>query len=341
MKAAVYAENGVLEVVQRETPEPRPGWVRVAVSAVGICGTDLHMQRGSFGKVQGVQPGHEIAGVLDAVGDAVGDRVKLATGSLVAIEPVTSCGQCFHCRTGSNNRCAASRLFGVTARGGMADYVAVPASCVYPLAAGLSANVAALAEPAAVCARGVRLGQVTLNDCVAVLGAGTIGLLSIVIARASGAGEVFVTARHPHQAALARHFGATEVFPSSAALMQAVGDDTVDVVIETVGGTSTTLSDSVHLVRRGGRIVMLGVFDGSPGIPGLAFSTKELTLVGSNCYGHGPHLSDFALGTQIIDRHRDVLSALVTHRFKLDQVAAAFATATDKASGSIKVQIEP
>jgi threonine dehydrogenase-like Zn-dependent dehydrogenase len=319
MKAAVFAGARTLNVVDRTIPEPRPGWVRVAVDAVGICGSDLHIYNGAIGEPTGLQPGHEVSGVVDACGDDV--DVPLGTGH--------------------DNRCTEHRLFGVTARGGMAEYLCVPAGCLHVFPTAIDRNVAALAEPMAVCVRGVRLGGIALGSRVAVLGAGTIGLLSLVAARTAGAGEVFVTARYPHQAELARALGATEVFADGAALAGACGPTSMDVVIETVGGSADTLTEAVEIAAPGASIAMLGVFDASPRFPGLPFAQRELKLVGSYCYAHDARVGDFAYATRLIAMQADALGPLVTHRFKLDEVARAYATAADKSSRSVKVQIEP
>jgi L-iditol 2-dehydrogenase len=337
MRAAVISGRHSIGVVERKIPEPAPGWVRVAVTAVGICGTDLHIYGGMLGDVSGLQPGHEVAGVIDAIGDGV----MLATGTKVALEPITACGHCFQCGTGHRNRCPEHRLFGVTARGGMTEFMSVPAECLHALPADLNDNVAALAEPMAVCVRGVRLGGVGLGDRVAVLGAGSIGALSVLAAREAGAGEIFVTARYPHQAALAQALGATRVFATIEQMTEALGTASMDVVIETVGGRANSLTEAVNVAGRGATIAMLGVFEGSPGIPGLTFAERELTLVGSYCYARDARVGDFALATSLLSKYRAELPELVTHRFKLDEVASAYAAAGDKKSGSIKVQIEP
>ncbi len=337
MKAAIYNAEGGIDIRDTDLPEPRPGWVRVAVDNVGICGTDLHLYSGALGPVTGVQPGHEIAGRIDACGD----DVELESGACVVIEPIRGCGTCTHCGTGQYNRCASHRLFGVTARGGMAEFLTVPATSLYPIAARVPKAVRALAEPLAVSVRGIRLAAIAPGDCVAVIGAGSIGLLAIVAARAAGAGSVLATARHAHQAALARALGADATFADTTALLQAVDGETVDVVVESVGGHADTLTEAVNTVRRGGRIVMLGVFDYAPPLPGLAFASKELTLVGSYCYARGARRSDFDVAVDLLQARAADLEPLVTHQFSLDQVDQAFATAQDKSTASIKVQITP
>lgn len=337
MRAAVFGETGQISVIERDVVEPRPGWVRLAVSAVGICGSDLNLLYAHGDQSRGVQPGHEIAGVVDAVGDGV----TVARGSMVTVEPLIGCGLCNHCRRGAHNLCPTVKLCGFTRPGGMAELVNVPADTLYVMPSSLPATVAALAEPMAVCVRGVRLAGIGLGETVAVLGAGSIGLLTILVARLAGAREVLVTARYPRQRELAGALGATAIFESSDALLQAVGDQHVDVVVETVGGHADTLTEAVKVARHGGRILMLGVFEGATPLPAFDFFRKELVLRSSNCYGRERRHGDFAVASRLIEAYRSDVEPLITHRFKLDQVAEAFATAANKNTNSIKVQVEP
>jgi 2-desacetyl-2-hydroxyethyl bacteriochlorophyllide A dehydrogenase len=337
MKAAVWNDKGTLEVVERPVPEPRPGWVRVAVRAAGICGTDLHFYRGAFPSPAGLLPGHEVGGVIDMVGDGV----ELAAGTPVAVEPLVGCGRCAQCLTGHYNRCPQRMLLGVTGRGGLAEYMTAPAERAYPLPDGVLPELGNLVEPLAVCVRGTRLGAVGLGARVLILGAGSIGLLSIVTARAAGAAEVLVTARHEHQRQAALALRADGVFGSAEEVAAALGDRAIDVVIETVGGKAPTLGEAVRLVRPGGTVVMLGVFEGDTPLPSLDFSVKEVRLLGSNCYARAGATSDFAIAAGLLRARLAEVEPLVTHRFGLDQVNEAFATAADKSTGSLKVVLTP
>ena len=327
-------------MVDRPVPEPKPGWVRVAVSSVGICGTDLHFFSGAFPSPAGLLPGHEIGGTIDLVGESTGTGPELEPGQAVAVEPLVTCGRCPYCRTGDYTRCQTRMLLGVTGRGGMAELMTAPATSIYPLPDGLTGADGALVEPLAVCVRGVRRAGVELGDRVLVLGSGTIGLLSVLAARAAGASEIAVTARHPHQQAAAADFGAA-VFATADEAAAGLGDSWADVVLETVGGRASTLSEAVRLARPGASIGMLGIFDGPAGLPGLDFSTKELQLVGSNCYARAGARSDFDIAVSLLAQHADQVRTIVTHRFTLDDVNAAFRTAADKSEQSIKVAIHP
>lgn len=333
MKAVAWTGSGEIALADLPMPEPGSGWVRVRVAAAGICGSDLHAYRAKFSR-EGV-PGHEIGGTIDAAGDGV----TLAAGTPVAIEPVAGCGRCRHCTSRNPWHCRERQFFGGVPHGGMAEYVAVPADCAHPLPAGVDAATGALAEPVAVAVRGIHQGGVGPGSRVVILGAGTVGLVTIAVARAAGA-EVAITARHGVQQGMARRLGATVFANADEAARELRGVD-IDCVIETVGGHATTIAEAVRLASPGARIVLLGVFEGQPGLPALALTLKEVELVGSICYGWHEGRREFAQAVTLLGQHRDALEQLVTHRFPLDRAAEAFATAADKATGSIKVHLVP
>jgi threonine dehydrogenase-like Zn-dependent dehydrogenase len=228
------------------------------------------------------------------------------------------------------NRCAKRRLFGIDGRGGLAEYMTVPGPCAYALPPNLDAADGALAEPLAVAVRGVRLAGVGVGTRVAVLGGGTIGLLSAVAARAAGASDVQVSARHPFQREMAAALGAGPL----------EGDE-FDVVVETVGGQADTLTQAATVARSGATIAMLGVFEIPVPFPALDYSMKELRLVGSNCYARAEHGTEFGIAVDLLARHRDELRPLVTHRFPIEEINDAFAAAADKTTGAVKVHIQP
>ncbi len=340
MRAAVARDGGLaLESLPRD--EPGPGEVRVRVEACGICGSDLHLFHAGM-MAPGVAPGHEIAGVVDALGDGV---TGLATGERVAVEPLSSCGACDYCDRGLDALCPESQVFGVHRHGGMAESVTVPARRLFRLPAAVSPEVAALTEPVAVCVHGLRRGGFAPGQNVLVLGAGTIGLLAVKTARALGAGEVWITARHPHQAERARHLGATRALPEADATPEALAgfgrEVGFDLVVETVGGAAETLRDASLAVRRGGTVSVLGLFLGDVTLPALTLFLKEASVVWSNCYAHPREDADFERAASLVAEHRGELAALCTHRVPLRDVASGFALAADKKSGAVKVTVLP
>jgi 2-desacetyl-2-hydroxyethyl bacteriochlorophyllide A dehydrogenase len=326
----------------REIPDPKPasGEVVVRVHNCGICGSDLHFFSGQFPPPP-VCPGHEIAGEVAEVGPGVGN---VRAGDLVVVEPLVTCRQCNFCLSGNYQLCPELRVLGNMVHGGFADYVRVPASAVFPLPAKLDMAVAALTEPLAVAVHGLRLAPVCAGDRVAVLGAGTIGLMSVAAARASGASEVWVTARYAHQAEAARRLGASRVFTGSAAyleLAEAGSQRPPDVVVETVGGQADTLEQALPLVRRGGTVVVLGLFTSMPALNGILLVIKEIRIVGSMTYGRTIAGADFERALDLLSQRAQDFASIVTHRYPLEQIQAAFSTAADKHSGAIKVSVSP
>jgi L-iditol 2-dehydrogenase len=239
--------------------------------------------------------------------------------------------------------CKKVEFLGVSRDGGFAEYVAIPRERVSPLPAELEFAAGSLAEPAAVCVHGVRLGGIASGDQVLVLGAGTIGLLSIMAARAAGAAEIAITARHPHQAEMARRIGATRVFPAdpegARARVEFCSDSPPDVVLETVGGAGESLNDGIRSVRPGGTVVLLGIFPSPPPCDALSLVVKEVRLLGSLTYGRRGRRPDFRIALEMLASNAPVAGDLVTHRFELEGIREAFETAADKTRGPIKVAV--
>jgi L-iditol 2-dehydrogenase len=327
-------------MVVREVPKPSPGAgeVLVRVQNCGVCGSDLHFYTGHF-PPPAVCPGHEISGQVAAVGSGVSGWKE---GDAVVVEPLLVCRECGFCRTGNYQLCPQLRLLGTMADGGFADFVRVPAYCLFRVPAGLDPAVAALAEPLAVNVHGLRLAGLAPGDRVLVLGAGTIGLLAVAAARAGGAGEIWISARYPHQAEMARQLGAQRVFTGQQAALElsaATQEIPPDIVVETVGGQADTVSEAAQAVRRGGTVVVLGVFTSAPALPALLLVVKEVRIVGSMTYGRTIARADFEWALEILSRDPTGFARLITHRFELAELASAFATAADKRSGAIKVSV--
>jgi threonine dehydrogenase-like Zn-dependent dehydrogenase len=228
---------------------------------------------------------------------------------------------------------------GITAPGGMQQVIAAPTANVHPLPAGISADIGSLSEPVAVCVRALYRAQTPMGSRVVILGSGTIGLISILLA-APAAREVVVTARYPHQAQLAREFGATEVFaPGSAELLDWARANPVDLVIETVGGAADTLAEAINVVRGGGTVVPLGVFTADVMVPARKLVNQEVRVVGSVVYGHEGHQSEFGAAVGLLPRLAEKLALLKSATYPLEQAHAAFEHALDKSRSAVKVSV--
>jgi 2-desacetyl-2-hydroxyethyl bacteriochlorophyllide A dehydrogenase len=339
MRAAWLRAKEHIEIAQVETPEPGPGEIRVRMLACGLCGSDLHFYH--MGPVSPqMTPGHEMFGQIDAVGDGV---EGLQSGARVAIEPLSSCGRCELCLSGRDSICREMALFGLHKPGGFAEFVVVPAHRAFAVPEDLATDIATLTEPMAVVVHGLRRGGFASGQRVLTVGAGSIGLLTVVAARALGAGEVWITARHPHQAELARALGADRVIMESdadaSALWQLGLESPIDLAVETVGGSAETLRDAGAAVKPGGTVSVLGVFMGPVSVEPVAALTKEITFAWSNCYARPRDEADFETAVRLVDSHRTTLAALTTHTVPLDEIARAFELADDKSSGAVKVSV--
>jgi threonine dehydrogenase-like Zn-dependent dehydrogenase len=202
----------------------------------------------------------------------------------------------------------------------------------------------ALVEPLAVGVHAIRWARMPAGARVVVVGAGTIGLVTLLAARGLGAGEVHVIARHPHQAALAEALGAASVIRADGAkAIEAVRDATsgtgADLTVETVGGHGDTLSLAWELTRIQGTVAVLGIFPDRVPVDLFRPVMREVWATFPICYGVIDGRHDYEVAIDLIALGRAPVERLVTHRFPLEEAPAAFRTAADKATGSVKVHL--
>lgn len=214
MQALVYHGPNDLRVEDRPSPEPGPGEAVLRVGACGICGTDLRIASGGHrayppGTVR--IPGHEVAGTVLAVGDGT----ELEEGQPVFIAPNVGCGRCAQCRAGRVNLCVRPEAVGISMDGGLADQLLLPANLVaqgnvLPVPETADLRAVALAEPLACVLRGSEACDIRAGDVVAIVGAGPVGLMHLLVARLAGPSAVIVSQRSEERRRLALEFGADE-----------------------------------------------------------------------------------------------------------------------------------
>lgn len=292
--------------------EPDGDWPVLDVGAVSICGSDLTL----LGWDLPVTLGHEIAGTLD--------------GTAYCVEPTVRCGDCDQCRAGAPQRCRGSAphgIIGVGFDGGMADHVAVPSECLVPLPPGLALADASLVEPLAVSWHALRKAGAQAGERALVVGGGSVGLLTVAAARAMQL-QVDLDARHEHQRRAGERLGAGG--PAGQ----------YDITVE-AAGTDSALATCVRKTTPGGRIALVGMAADDRRLPGIPFVMNELSLIGCNCYDNGVGGHEFSQSAKILARDPDIAATVITHRFALTDAAEAFRVAADRASGAIKVVLEP
>jgi threonine dehydrogenase-like Zn-dependent dehydrogenase len=326
---SVWTEQGIA-LQDVEPPPLQPGWIRLKVGACGICGSDLHGLRGGSVFV-GRKPGHELAGTV------MESTVSLPD-ALYAVEPWLWCGECEFCRAGKVQLCNNATLLGGAAPGGLADFIDVPAMHVYPSDSSLTAQEASLTEPFGICIHAVHLAGVKMDTRVLILGAGSLGLISGLLARDT-AERVALSYRYASQAEAAKKLG-IEAVPESE-VVEWARDFGPDVVIETVGAHANTMEQAIEAIRPGGRIVVVGMFPAPQALNLRTLILKEIKIKGSAFFGMGDHGPEFRASTQTLPRYKDELKVLQTHQFPLSRVVDAFQAAISKDERPIKVTILP
>lgn len=288
MKAVVKTAPGVGNVELRDIDEPAcpPGWVKIAVRATGICGTDLHIYHDEFKTWPPVVMGHEIAGAVAEVGKGV-ERVR--AGDRVTTETyISTCGACRFCRDGRINLCPQRRSLGSGMNGGFTSYVVVPERNVYLLPDHVSDLAGALCEPLACVVHGaLELPRLAPGDVAVIAGPGAIGLLTLQVVKAAGATVVLLgTAADAHRLEMAARLGADHTFDVAGAgyqdaLAELTDGNGADIVYE-CSGAGPAARRLLELVRRGGQYAQIGLF-GQPVTWDLdQLCYKELSVTGSN-----------------------------------------------------------
>ena len=347
MEALVYTGPERLELESRREPELAPGGAIVRVLACGICGTDLRIAKGAHRAYPaGTRrvPGHEIVAEIVAL-DAPADG--LSEGGRVFIAPNLGCGECPSCRAGRVNLCERTEAFGITFDGAFEELMAVPAAAVAQgnlLSVPADADPAALSvvEPLACVLRGQRAVDLGAGDSVLICGAGPIGLLHVLLARASGARSVFVSEPHPRRRAEALEFGAdAAIDPStedlSARIRELTGGLGADVVITAVP-VASVLELAPALAAIGGRINFFGGLPRDASvvpIDSALIHYRELRITGTTANDLGDCRAALELG---LGGELD-LGRMVTARYPLAEATEAFAAAAGGAQ--LKVVIEP
>ena len=321
MKAAILHGPRDLRVESSTRPEVRGDEVLVRVTVAGLCGTDYRIWSGDRPVAYPRVMGHEFVGRVETIGAGV---TRVAPGGHVAVEPNYSCGTCPLCWEGNKNLCLARTAVGIDVDGCFAELVRVPARCCWPAPAGVADEDLVLTEPLAVAVRAVGRADVRSGETVAVVGAGTLGLLAVQVARGHGA-RILVVSRTARRFALARDLGAeathtVEDGPLDARARAFSGREGVDCVIETAG-TAEAVNHALALVRPGGRIILTGLPHESTPVEFFSVVRREITILGSMIYQ-----DEFSEAMRLVADGTVKTRPLVSHRFPLDAIGDAFVT---------------
>lgn len=351
MKAAVwYGRKDIRVLDVQEPPPPGPGQVKIKVHWCGICGSDLHEYLAGpiFIPVEEAHPltgaraplilGHEFSGEIVEIGPGV---TKFQVGDRVTSDACQVCWECYYCRRYLYNLCENLAFTGLMANGAFAEYVNVPAYTLYKLPDNISSEAGALVEPLAVGIHAVRQASVREGDVVVVLGAGPIGLVTLQAARAAGASKVFVIETAKARKEFAWQMGATAVFdPGEGDVARRVLEATdglgADVVLECIGNEKTAPL-AVQLARKGGKAVIVGVFEKESNINFNDIVFTEKQVIGSLGYA-----GEFSVAIDLLADGRVKAEPLITGKIRLEEIVTrGFEELVNRKEKHIKILVTP
>lgn len=324
-------------IVIEEAPKPEPGprEVLIKVAVAGICGSDLHAFEGKHPFVKPpIVLGHEFSGMIVELGDEV-EGEYYQVGQRVTVEPSITCGQCYNCRNGRYNICDKLQVIGSQISGGYATYVKVPAANVLPLGDDLTFEDGAMIEPLAVAVHAGHLGKVMPGDHIAIIGAGTIGLLLAQVAKAKGA-KVAISDIVDSRLELAAQLGVDAcINPTQANIeeeLKKFAPNGADIIFECVG-SSFTLRQSIEIARKGSRVVIVGVAEGDVSLPVHYIQDRELEILGDLMYTR----KDFDEALKLVRTGQVNLNPLITKSFPLVEANEAFEYVLANPKNTLKV----
>ncbi len=342
MRAIVIHAAKDLRIEDREVAGLGPSEVEVRIETGGICGSDLHYyQHGGFGTVRVKEPmilGHEVGGRIAGIGSAV---THLQVGQRVAVNPSRPCGRCGYCQQGQQQHCLDMRFYGSAMRfphiqGAFREVLVTSAAQCIPVADGMTAAEAAMAEPLAVCLHAGRQAGPLLGRRVLVTGSGPIGVLCMLVARRAGAAEIVATDIADAPLRIAGQLAADRTInvatTPDALAPYAADKGSFDVLFE-ASGNSQALAAAFDILKPRGIVVQVGIGGGQATLPLNTVVAKELELRGTFRFHE-----EYALAVELMGKGLIDVKPLVTASMPLDRAVEAFELAGDR-SRAMKVQL--
>ena len=340
MKALVV--EGVKNLAYKDVPMPeiKPNEVLVKVRACGICGSDIPRALDNGVHYYPIIIGHEFSGEIISIGSEV---KNLTCGQRVTAAPLVPCDDCENCYKGNPAMCEHYSFIGSRQDGAMAEYVAVPAKNIVPIADNVTFEQAACIEPITVAIHGIeRAGAIDSGKSAIVYGCGTIGILTMQCLKAKGLERVYVIDIDEHKLALAKKLGAYEVLNSLKEDIPAYFAEhgKVDYVYETAG-VNFLQAQVLQLAKKGGYVVYIGTAHRDVTIPAKSFELilrGELNVTGSWMSYSAPFPgNEWISAVEYLKAGKVRVDEIITHKFPLSSGIEAFNTLVDKESRALKV----
>lgn len=328
MRATIFHEPGRVTVEDRPAPRAGAGQIRLRMAAASLCASDVRVYRGEKYAAPGVVPGHEVAGVVDEVG---ADVEGIREGDRVVICPIVACNRCRYCLLGRRNRCVERRTLGYDLDGGFAEHLLIPEAIVQtghviPVPDSLPLELAAITEPSACVLASLELCEVGAGTSMVIIGAGPMGMMHLLMARALGASPIIVSEPVAERRELARRWGADIVVDPATQdlrdIVRAETGDGADAVIVSVG-IGALVEPALAVVRPQG---VVNLFAGFPkGAPPVPFDPNlvhygEIVLTGSQNATTDQYRRTVRLLGSVPQ-----MDELLTHRFGIEHAPEAYA----------------
>ena len=348
MKALRFHGHKDIRLEDVEEPKMLPGWSIVEVDWASICASDVKEYLGPLyisnrpnpltGVSIPVTLGHEFAG---RVVKTDGSRPDIREGDAVAADGCIKDGECWYCRHGNYVLCDQLAILGFDAHGGFAERVAVPNYSLHKLPKNVTTEEGAVIEPLSVVVHAVRRSRLGVGEVVAVVGAGMIGLGVTSVARACGAAAVYVVERMPHRRERALAMGAKAVIDPSAGdpaaqLSELTGGYGADIAFDCVG-TQDSLNSAINLSRKGGRIVIVGVFKAQPTVDINKVVLQEREIIGCLAY-----VDDFPRAISLVADGRVKATDFITDRIPMRNIMEdGFQKLIDEPDQHVRIIVDP
>ena len=338
MKAAFVVDECKVELRDIDVPAIADDEVLIKVKTVGVCGSDLHLFKGTHAfRKPPVILGHEIAGEIVEVGENVS---KYKVGDRVTVEPHAGCGECEFCKQNLVNICTNKKAPGTPGWiGTFSEYFNAPEKYVYKIEDHISYEIGTLVEPLAVAVHAIDRITVAEKDSIAILGSGTIGLLTLVAAREAGYKNIICTDTQESNLEMAKKLGATLVLNPLkedvvAKVREFTGDRGVDVALVTADA-AVIVDQAASMVRKRGEVGIIAMITEAIPVHTYSFVFNEITLFGAMTY----ETKDFAKANEMIMNGLD-LNDFITQRLPLAESQQALDILNEKKEHVVKIIVE-
>ena len=339
MRVAVVTEPYKVEILEMPVPEIKEHDVLIQTVVAGICGSDLHLFKGTHAFRKPPAPlGHEIAGVVKEVGSAV-KHIKV--GDRVTVEPQVGCGQCEYCQSGRANLCEHKMVPGTPSWGGtFAEYFVAPEQTIYRLGDSIDFETGALVEPLAVAVQAMNTYSGKSKDSIAILGCGTIGLLTLAVAKKRGFQRIYCTDPAPFNRKLAIQMGADAAYdPITCDAVQEIrkgnGDKGVTLCV-IAAGAANIVDQASALTKKQGQIVLVSMITKPIPIYTYSLVFNEQRLKGSMTYTSQAFEEACRLVNEGIDIH-----PVITHNLPMEKTMYGLNVLDTKKEDAGKILIHP